>query len=262
MSFEELKARQSVAWGNGPYQRITETIADIHTLTVDRLQPGPALQFLDLACGTGAVAERAAASGADVTGADLAPGLIETAVERARERGLEIDYVVADCERLEFADGSFDAVASTCGIMFSPDHEASASELARVTRLGGRIALANWVPEGGVSDLFRIMAPFQPAPPPSNPFDWGRESHVEGLLGEAFELELERHVSPLTLESGEAYWELFSTSYGPTKTLAEALGERREELREAWVTHFEENHRENGSIVHEREYVLVLGTRR
>jgi hypothetical protein len=106
------------------------------------------------------------------------------------------------------------------------------------------------------------MAPFQPAPPPSNPFDWGDERNVERLLGESFELELETHVSTLRLESGEAYWELFSSSYGPTKTLAESLGERREELRQAWIDLFEPTHRANGGIVHEREYLLVLGTRR
>jgi hypothetical protein len=62
--------------------------------------------------------------------------------------------------------------------------------------------------------------------------------------------------------SGEAYWELFSTSYGPTRTLAESLGERREELRRDWVEFFESNYRENGEIAHSREYLLVVGTRR
>lgn len=262
MAFEELKARQSVVWGNGPYQRVTETITDIHDLVVEKLQSGSGVRWLDLACGTGAVAERAASTGAAVTGLDLAPALVETAKERAAELGLEIEYIVGDCEKLELADGSFDAVSSTCGVMFAPDHEAVARELGRVTAPGGRIALANWTPTGSVVDLFRIMAPFQPAPPPSNPFDWGDENTVETLLGGSFELDLEKQVSTLRLESGEAYWDLFSSSYGPTKTLAESLGERREELREAWVDFFETNNRENGGIVHRREYLLVLGTRR
>ena len=261
MAYEELKQRQSVAWGNGPYQQITDTLTDIHELVVERLSPAPGMRLLDLACGTGAVAERAAKAGASVVGIDLAPALIDTARERAKELGLEIDYEVGDCERLELEDGSFEAVSSTCGIMFAPDHEAAAAELARVTGPGGRIALANWVPTGGVSDLFRIMSPFQPAPPPSNPFEWGDERHVRDLLGDAFELELETHVSPLELASGEEYWQLFATSYGPTKTLYEALGERGEELRRSWVDFFEQNHREDGSVVHRREYLLVLGTR-
>ena len=262
MAYEELKARQSVAWGNGPYQRITEIIPDLHDIVIDRLQPGPGMEWLDLATGTGAVAERAAAAGATVTGLDLAPALIETAKERAQERGLEIDYVVGDCERTELGDASFDVVSSVCGVMFAPDHEATARELARVTKPGGRIGLANWTPGPGVADIFRLMSPFQPAPPPSNPFDWGDEDHVRDLLGEAFELDIEPHVSPIAMESGEAYWELFSTSYGPTKTLVEAIGDRSDELRDAWITFFDENHRENGEMVHRRDYVLVLGRRR
>jgi SAM-dependent methyltransferase len=263
MAYEELKARHSVVWGNGPYQRITETITDIHERVIERQPPEPGLRWLDLACGTGAVAERAAEAGATVTGIDIAPVLVETAKERADELGLEIEYAVGDCEQLELEDGSFEAVSSTCGVMFAPDHEAVASELARVTASGGTIALANWTPaSGGLADLFRIMGKYQPSPPPSSPFDWGKEERVRELLGESFDLQIEAHVSTLTVESGEAYWELFSTSYGPTKTLVEVLGDRSEELHQDWVDYFEETHRRGDSVVHEREYLLVLGVRR
>jgi SAM-dependent methyltransferase len=262
MAYQELKQRQSVMWGTGPYQRVTETIADVHEVVVERLDPRPGLQWLDLACGTGAVAERAAARGAALTGIDLAPALVQTARERAAELGLEIDYRVGDCESLDVPDESFDAVSSTCGVMFAPDHAATARELARVTRRGGRIALASWTPTGGLARMFQMMAPFQPAPPPSSPFDWGSETRVRELLGDSFKLELEEHVSTLRVPSGEAYWELFATSYGPTRTLAESLGERRAELHRTWVDFFESNYRENGEIVHAREYLLVVGVRR
>jgi SAM-dependent methyltransferase len=262
MAFEELKQRQSVMWGNGPYQRITETITDIHDVVVERLAPQDGDRWLDLACGTGAVAEQAAAAGADVNGIDLAPVLIETARERAQSLGLEIDYAVGDAESLDVADASFDKVSSTCGVMFAPDHEAVASELARITRPGGRIALANWTPTGGLAKMFAVMAPYLPAPPPSSPFDWGDEGRVTELLGDAFDLDLEEHVSTLRVPSGEDYWELFSTSYGPTKTLADGLGDRREDLRRDWVEFFETNYRDDGEIAHTREFLLVLGTRR
>ena len=82
------------------------------------------------------------------------------------------------------------------------------------------------------------------------------------LLGDAFELEFEEHDSPLTLASGEEYWELFSTSCGPTKTVVEALDpERREEFHRAWVA-FGEARREGDAMVHHRESLLTLGTRR
>jgi ubiquinone/menaquinone biosynthesis C-methylase UbiE len=262
MAYEELKQRQSVMWGNGPYQRITETLTDIHEAVVERLAPEPGDRWLDLACGTGAVAERAATAGAHVTGLDLAPVQIDTARERAAELGLEIEYVVGDAERLELPDASFDKVSSTCGIMFAPDHEAVARELARVAAPGARIALANWTPEGGLGRMFRMMAPYQPAPPPSSPFDWGDKDRVRELLGQSFELDIEERVSTFRMPSGEAYWELFSSSYGPTKTLADSLGDRREELHRDWVDFFERNYGENGGIAHTREYLLVLGTRR
>jgi ubiquinone/menaquinone biosynthesis C-methylase UbiE len=262
MAYEELKQRQSVMWGTGPYQRVTETISDIHELVVERLDPQPGERWLDLACGTGAVAERAAARGADVTGVDLAPTLIKTAAERATERGLAIDYRVGDCERLDLHDASFDIVSSTCGIMFAPDHEATAREVGRVVRPGGRLGLASWTPTGGTARMFKMMVPFQPAPPPSSPFDWGDAARVEALLGEWFELELSEHVSTLRMPSGEAFWDLYSTSYGPTKVLADSLGERRDELHRAWVEFFESNYAEGGEIVHTREYLLVLGRRR
>jgi SAM-dependent methyltransferase len=264
MGFEELKQRHSVVWGSGPYQGITETIADLHRTVIDRLQPRPGSRFLDLACGTGAVAEAAARSGAEVVGVDLAPALIEAAKRRAEELALDIDYRVGDVEALALEDASFELVASTCGVMFAPDHAAVARELARVTRSEGRIALACWTPESGLAKLFAVMRPFQPPAPPGvgNQFDWGREDYVRELLDDDFELEFEVLDSPLEMESGEAVWELFVRDYGPTKTLAESLDdERREELHRAFVDLHEQS-RVNGGLRVSRTYLLTLGTRR
>ncbi len=194
MPFEELKERHAAVWSAGPYQGVTETITDIHRLVMDRLDPQSGQRLLDVACGTGAVAELAAQTGADVVGVDIAPGLIEQAKERAAERGLEIDYRVGDAEALDLEDASFDLVTSTCGVMFAPDHGAIASELARVTKPGGRIALVCWTPESGLANVFAVMRPFQAAPPPpgvGNQFDWGREDYVNHLLEGAFELDFE-----------------------------------------------------------------------
>jgi SAM-dependent methyltransferase len=264
MVFEELKQRHGAMWGSGPYERITETIADVHELVVERLAPQPGERWLDLACGTGAVSERAARVGAKVTGIDLAPVLVETAKRRAREHGLEIDYRVGDCERLDgVADATFDVLSSTFGIMFAPDHEATARQLARVLRPAARIGLANWEPEGGVGEMFRMMSPFQPEPPPSSPFEWGREERVRELLGNAFDLVFEHRTSTFRVGSGQEYWDLFASSYGPTKALARSLpDDRREELQRTWIDFFETRYRTNGGIEHPREYLLVLGTRR
>jgi SAM-dependent methyltransferase len=174
MAFAELKARQSVVWGNGPYERITNTIRDIHELVIERVDPKPGEKLLDAATGTGAVAILAARRGADVIGQDLAPVLIEKARERAAEEGVDVRFEVGDAEALTYDDAGFDVVTSTCGVMFAPDHEAIARELARVTRPGGRLALACWTPEGGLGQMFRMMGPFLPPPPAGagSPFDW------------------------------------------------------------------------------------------
>ncbi len=264
MAFAELKARQSVMWGNGPYERITNTIRDIHALVTQHVDPKPGELVLDAATGTGAVAILAAKRGADVLGQDLAPVLIDTARERAAEEGVDVRFEVGDAEAMTYGDASFDVVTSTCGVMFAPDHPAVARELARVLKPGGRLALACWTPEGGLGQMFGMMRPFLPPPPQGagSPFAWGNEDHVRELLGDSFDLGFEEHDSVLRTADGEEYWELFSSSYGPTKTAADALDdERREEFRQTWVDFFEER-REGDEVVHHREYLLTLGTRR
>ena len=106
MAFEELKARHSVVWGNGPYERITNTIRDIHDLVIERVDPKPGERVLDAATGTGAVAILAAARGADVVGQDIAPVLIDTARERAEQEGVTVQFEVGDAEAMTYDDGA------------------------------------------------------------------------------------------------------------------------------------------------------------
>ena len=100
------------------------------------VQGGPGDRWLDVGCGTGELVFMAVETGADVTGPDLAPVLVETARRQAAERGLDITFEVGDVEALPYGDESFDVVTSTVGAIFAPDHEAVASELARVTPAG------------------------------------------------------------------------------------------------------------------------------
>jgi SAM-dependent methyltransferase len=264
MAFEQLKERQSYVWGNGPFERISETGTAAYDDLIGSLAPRRGERWLDVACGTGAIALRAAHAGAEVTGIDLAPALVETARKLADEQGLEVQLEVGDAENLPFEDASFDVVSSSFGVMFCPDERGAAAELARVVESGGRLGLLTWVPESGVGKLFTMLVPFQPPPPEgvARPLDWGREEHVRELLGDNFELEFHGGDMPLEAESGDEVWELFSTSFGPVKTLWETLeSPRREELRQAFVD-FHEGFRENGGIRMEREYLVTVGTRR
>jgi SAM-dependent methyltransferase len=264
MAFEELKQRQSVVWGSAPFERIADEIAGIHDHLVAELAPQAGEEWLDVGTGTGGVAVRAARAGANVTGSDLAPALIETAKRLADAERLRVHFEVGDAEQLPYGDGSFDIVSSSFGAIFAPDHAAVARELARVTREGGRIGLTAWIPEGGIGDFFRIMARFQPPPPEGagNPLDWGAEEHARELLEQDFELRFERGSAPQTGESAEQVWQLFVTSFGPVKTLHESLDtDRREELHDAFVD-FYATQTVNGRVEAAREYLMILGTRR
>ena len=264
MPFEELKEKQRFMWGAGPFERIEPNLGAMHRTTVERLAPRPGERWLDVGCGTGGAAFLAAEAGADVTGIDLSPVLIETARERAAERGLTLRLDEGDAESLPYEDASFDVVCSTVGVMFAPNQEAAAAELARVCRPGGHLGVASWSHDGNSKSLHEVIAPFQPPPAPGlpSPFEWGRADGAERLLGTAFDLEFEELDTPLTGLSAEAVWETFSTSFGPVKTLADSLeADRREELHRTFVTWLDD-YRVDGGIHQPRSYLLAYGRRR
>lgn len=236
----------------------------MHDAVVAGIGPQSDENWLDVGCGTGGVSSRTATAGAKVTGIDLAPALIETAKRRAEETGLDIDYQVGDAEVLQFPDGTFSVVSSSVGVMFAPRQQVAAGELARVCAPGGRIAISAWRPEGDIADFFNFMRKYQPPPPEGvgNPLEWGRRETVQGLSGTSFDLEFEDLTSPLVLESGEAFWNLMSRAFGPTKMLAESMDEPdRAEFREAFIE-FAERERDGDVIRQSRPYLLITGARR
>jgi SAM-dependent methyltransferase len=251
----------SAAWSSAPWERADYLLEPAHDLLVERLEPQPDEEWLDVATGTGALARRAAHAGARVTGLDFAPGLIESAQRLAREESLEVRFEVGDAESLPYSDASFAVVSSSMGMIFAPDHRAVAREIARVCRPGGRLGFTAWRPDVGFGVVTRRFQP--PLPPDAGDADeWGREEHIESLLGESFELEISEHTLNFTGKSGEAIWTLLTEAVGPIKRLAEWLEpERAEELHRELVAYLEE-HRANGGIRLPADYLLVLGRRR
>ena len=251
--------------GGAGYDEISRGIADSIEHAVLRLSPQPGERILDLATGTGWTSRRVVRRGAKVVGVDLGEDLIRAAQERASAEGLEIEYRVGDAESLPFADGEFDAVISTCGIMFASRPEAAGSELARVTRKDGRIALTTWLPDSNVFEMFKVMKPYMAPPPdpaPPSPFEWGKPKRVRELLSKDFDLKFERGTSFYREPSGEAAWQTFSMNYGPTKALANSLDKsRRADLRRDFVA-FHEGFRTELGICVPREYLLTVGIRR
>ena len=257
----------AAVWSSGgaDYDQISRGIANSIEHCVLRLDPKPGERILDLATGTGWTSRAVARRGATVTGADIAADLIAAARERAKAEGLSIDYRTGDAERLPFADGEFDAVVSTCGIMFASRPEAAAAEVARVVRKGGRVAITTWLPDSNVFKMFMVMKLYMPAPPnpvPPSPFEWGRAERVRELLGGTCDLRFERGTSFYREPSGEAAWNTFSTGYGPTKALAGSLdAARRAELRRDFIAFHDGFPNELGICV-PREYLLSVGVRR
>ena len=263
--FAEVKQRQAAAWSAGKFEDVADTLRDMHAALVEAVDPQPGDRFLDVGSGAGNLAELAAGTGAQVTGIDLSPRLVEVAKARAEEGGFEIDYRLGDAEHLDVDDASFDEVVSSVGMIFAPDHDAAAGELARVTRQGGRLAFSAWTPEGTVGEMFRTLGPFQPPPPPGagTPLMWGNEEHVRDRLGDTFDLTIERRISRHEEESADYAWQRFSTSFGPTKMLLENLEpERRAEFEQAMRGMMQRREQPDGRFVDEREYLLVSGVRR
>jgi ubiquinone/menaquinone biosynthesis C-methylase UbiE len=263
--FTELKQRQAAVWSAGKFEDVADTLRDMHRALVEAVDPQPGERLLDVGSGAGNLAELAAGTGARVTGIDLSPRLVEVAKARAEEGGYEIEYRLGDAEGLDVDDASFDRVVSSVGMIFAPDHDAAAGELARVTRPAGRLAFSAWTPEGTVGEMFETLVPFQPPPPAGagTPLMWGREEHVREKLGDAFDLSIERRISRHEEESTDSAWERFSTSFGPTKMLLDNLEpERRAEFEQAMRGLMQRREQPDGRFVDEREYLLVSGVRR
>ena len=175
--------------------------------------------MIDVACGTGNAAIRAAQAGARVVGLDLTPELLDRGRMLAVQAGVRIDWVEGDAEALPFADESFDVVVSTLGVMFAPRHRVAAGELTRVLRPGGRLALCNWADDSPVARVFRAIAAYMPPAPDfaTPPWLWGSEEHVRSLFaGTDLELEFDRGVVELPpFESAADNVEYHSTRLGP-----------------------------------------------
>jgi SAM-dependent methyltransferase len=266
-SIQRHNERAAAVWSSGgeAYDVISRQIGTALEHCVARLDPKPGEKILDLATGTGWTSRLAARRGASVVGADIASELLAAATEHARKEGLEIEYRIGDAEKLPFVDQAFDGVISTFGVMFASHPEAAAGELARVCKRGGRIALATWLPDSSVFEMFQVMRPFMP-PPPSpaapSPFAWGSMDRVRALLAGDFDLQFEEGVAPYFERDGAAAWDAFVTGYGPTKALAKSLDDsRRIQLKEAFIA-FHDGYRTELGISMPRQYLITLGRRK
>lgn len=263
---ESLKTRLKSMWMAGDFGQVAKVIEDNASEFIDRLQLKPGDRVLDVACGTGNLAIPAARAGATVTGADIATNLLEQARARAESEGLKIQFDEGDAEHLPYDDAAFDVVVTMFGAMFAPRPELVSSELVRVTRSGGRIAMANWTPAGFIGQMFKVTGKHVPPPPTMpSPIKWGDEETVRERLQDGIaDLKLTpRNCAFKYGFSPAEVVEFFRLYYGPTQRAFGALDENgqaalRKDLEQLWE---ENNQAKDGTTYVEGEYLEVVATR-
>jgi len=220
-----VKARQQQTWASGDYTAIASRIVLVSELLAETADLHAGWRVLDVACGNGNATLAAARSGATAVGVDYVPALLESARDRAVAEGLDAEFRAGDAEALPFGDGEFDAVLSVFGAMFAPDHRRTADEIARVTRPGGRIALASWTPDGFIGQMFAVVSRYV-APPAgvATPLLWGTEEHLASLFGDhVTDARSTQRTYTFRFASAEEYVAYFRRWYGPTLKAFEAL---------------------------------------
>jgi SAM-dependent methyltransferase len=260
--FRAIKQKQQTTWASGDYATVGITLQIVGELLAEAADIRAGERVLDVAAGNGNATLAAARRFADVTSTDYVPELLEKGALRAQAEGMSIRFETADVEALPFADGRFDAVLSTFGVMFAPDHRKSAAEMLRVLRRGGRIGLASWTPEGFIGQLFKIVG--RHVPPPAgvqSPTAWGTEPHIVELFGaHAADIRCERRMFNFRYRSPQHWIEFFREFYGPTLKAFGALGtDARLALEAELVALLERFNRAGpGSLVVPGEYLEVV----
>ncbi|MDX6583097.1 MAG: hypothetical protein QOI10_2281 [Solirubrobacterales bacterium] len=267
MTEAEAQQRARATWSAGDFDEIAKRIWAVGGDLVERVGVGSGDRVLDVACGTGNATIPAARAGGDAVGLDITPELLEDARRNAAEAGVEIEWVEGDAEALPFDDHSFDVVLSTFGCMFAPDQRAAATEIARVTKPGGRFGVAAWRPEGSIGRFFMTIAKHA-SPPPEGfqpPPLWGVRDHVGELFaGTGVELSFEDAVAHFRFDSVDQMLEEYATKFGPIVVLRAALEAEgrwealRDDLRALYA---ELTVPDDDGIAFDAEYLVTQGTK-
>lgn len=235
-ALEAVKARQQAAWAAGDYGQIGVRVQLVGETLCEAADVRGGERVLDVAAGNGNASLAAARRFANVVSTDYVPALLEAGRRRAEADGLPIEFRVADAESLPFPDASFDVALSTFGVMFAPDAVRVASELLRVVRPGGRVALASWTPTSFVGEMFATIGRF--LPPPAGvrpPTAWGDEPRLVELFGpSAQDLRTARRTFAFRFLSAAHFVDVFRRFYGPMVKAFDAVGpDRRDALAQA-----------------------------
>lgn len=261
-----LKTRQQGTWASGDYAVVGTTLQIVGEQLCESLDVRAGQKVLDVAAGNGNASLAAARRWCDVVSTDYVPALLGRARERAAAERLKIEFQEADAEALPFPDGGFDAVVSTFGVMFTPDQDKAAAELARVCRSGGKIGLANWTPDGFIGQVFKTIG--KHLPPPAgvkSPALWGTRARIEEMFGpHASSIQAEPRNFVFRYRSPEHWLQVFKTYYGPLLKAFGALepGAQAALTNDLMVQIDRFNRSGDTAMVVPSEYLEIVVTRR
>ena len=260
--FAAIKLKQQAAWSAGDYAVVGTTLQIVGETLCEALDLRAGERVLDVAAGNGNATLAAARRWCDVVSTDYVSALLSRGQARASAEGLAVQFQEADAENLPFSDGSFDVVLSTFGVMFTPNQERAASEMARVCKSGGKIGLANWTPSSFIGELFKLMGRY--IPPPAgvkSPSLWGTEERLRELFGDRIAtLETVRKNFVFRYRTPQHWLDTFRTYYGPVQKAFNAVGATREEALAADLIRLVQqfNRAGDGAMVLPSEYLEVV----
>ena len=183
IKLKEQAQRMKERWSKGDYAQFSYYWREGAKKIADELAIKPNEKVLDIACGNGNLTIEIARKGAEVTGIDINPHLIESGKKRASEEGLNITYVEGNGMQMPFRENYFDASVSLHGIMFCPKPKVAASELLRVCKPGSEIHIYNWTPDSLFAELIGIYNKYIPIEGSVyNPMVWGTSEFVTELF--------------------------------------------------------------------------------
>ena len=261
--FEAIKTRQRAMWGSGNYAVVGSKIHYMSERLCEDVDLSAGQMTLDVATGPGNAAIAAARRGARATGIDYVQSLLDVAERRANAEGLEIDFQLADAENLPFGDNSFDVVTSVCGVMFAPNQAQAAAEMARVCKPGGKIAIANWTPDGFIGTLLKTVGAFVPPPAGLKPtVRWGTREGIEELLGDHADLQFIDLNFVFRFTTADEFADTFIRTYGPTERAHASLdADKQIEFRQALADlAADRNRSSDGTIKIPSAYLMTIAT--
>ena len=229
--YEKINSKLNKSWTSADYSQIGIRRQITGEALAEAVDFRPGSRVLDVAAGNGNATLAFAKRWCEVLSTDYVDRFLDHGRIRARAEGLDVTFQQADAQALPFEDESFDGVVSTFGVMFAPDQARAASELARVCRPGGRIALANWTPKSFIGKLCPTIGRHMSAPSSFKaPANWGRPEFIEehfSKLASAIDITFKTYT--FRYPSPEFYLDFFRTHYGLTKRAFQVVGPDGEE---------------------------------